>query len=815
MVTQVGLANIIKYFSDALLVSPDRVVLALTTFCFDISMLEIFIALTRGASLVLALGCTQKDPFQIIQLIENFKVTIFQATPTTYEMLLATGWTGDSSIDFLIGGEAFRPSVLPIANNCASMRNVYGPTETSIWSSSFTIRKDVLAYCGKYGIVNAIPIGKVISQTEFYVATEASPTESLTPGQVKWVEVISGEEGELFIGGVGVAAGYLHAPELTVDRFIPNPFTQSDSATNLIYRTGDIVRVVDGNYIFVRRADAQVKIDGYRIEIEEVEAVYKKLPDVEQVVVLVCHNKLVLYIQFHSALSDPHLRQLRLSSVHEEASRTLTTYMQPKYTMLIEQFPTTPNGKLDKNMLPDPPDLVNSLVVINLPQVSLNVNDKSTLIVPSGKSTQRCVSTIVCDIIEGYKGTRPPVTASLAAFGLDSLGAVLLIRQLKNALPDINIKMTDIFAPGVTISSLGKQLFAKASLEQRTELEIVDEGFSQTDKDDNEASLSSVDHFSDALAGNIRLVEGLRGVCTFMVLWNHWHASQTPLSQAFNVDTFLFILISGYTTALQCRLTAFFVREEAEADMTVLPNNKEYFGVSNSEGLGDIELGGPTLTRDSNVQLNIQIVARSRFELKTFLRTKAIGLFPILWFALIMAIPMWISQYRAFHDHDHVSKAPGDDIFGLCIGLYFVGMNEWAANCTNVVPHITYASSLWNILIIFGTLLHVWNIYAIRFEKIVNIPELYRLTSGFTNPTVSIFTNWHYSRQTLKYNVGKCLLYLRFGWYHHTLFSFLLITSIPIITGLFILNAQGQIKLVTYHIAMLLLALICLVVMFL
>jgi hypothetical protein len=812
MVTQVGVANIVKYFADALSVGSGRVVMALTTFCFDISMLEVFLALTRGAAVLLALGSTQKDPFQIIHLLETHRVTVFQATPTTYEMLLAAGWTGDKSIDFLIGGEAFRSSVLPIANNCSSMRNVYGPTETTIWSSSFTIPTDVVAYCAKYGLVNALPIGEVISCTDFYVATDVSAAAGqgagAGAGPAKWAEVAPGEEGELFIGGIGVAAGYLHAPELTVDRFFPSPFRQSDpppASGDLIYRTGDVVRVLpDGNYLFLRRADAQVKIDGYRIELEEVEAAYK-LADVEQAVVSVRHNKLVLYIKFCSAVSDP---QSRLKSAHLEAGRTLTTYMRPRFTMLVDEFPTTPNGKLDKNRLPDPPELLSSLAVSAGPQAALGLGTGSASPPtatgePTGEAAARCVSAIVCDIIQGYKGTRPPVSASLAAFGLDSLGAVLLIRQLKTALPGISIKLTEIFSPGVTISSLGDQLFTKASEEQRMQLKIIDESFAKSVEGGSDASLSPVDHFSDALAGNIRLVEGLRGVCTFMVLWNHWHDSQTPLSQAFNVDTFLFILISGYTTALQCRLSAAFTRGKGDTDTHTDTHTDtgtgQYTAVSGAEGqgVGDIELGGgapgPAADNgDIDNSSKIQIVPRSKFALKSFIRTKAIGLFPILWLALILAIPMWIAQLHIFHDKDHPSNPPGDDIFGLCIGLYFCGMNEWAANCTNIVPHITYASSLWNILLFFGAFLYLWNRYARRLEQLVDFSELYRVTSGFTNPTVPIFFN--NSRETWKHELGKFLLYVRFSWYNRSIFSFVLVTSIPVISGLFVLNAQAQLK---------------------
>ena len=158
MVTEAGVANIVEWFANELDIGLDSVVLGLTTFCFDISMLEIFLPLTRGGVLVVANSSTQKDPFRLVDLIKEFKISVFQATPTTYEMMLATGWQGDANVDFLVGGEAFRPTLLPLIINtnidtsnsnsnmgCKSLRNVYGPTETSIWSLSYTLPRDLVS----------------------------------------------------------------------------------------------------------------------------------------------------------------------------------------------------------------------------------------------------------------------------------------------------------------------------------------------------------------------------------------------------------------------------------------------------------------------------------------------------------------------------------------------------------------------------------------------------------------------------------------------------------------------------------------------
>lgn len=250
MVTTSGLVNVIQYFIDKLQVSPTDVVLGLTTFCFDISMLETFLPLLSGATLILVSSGTQKQPLKIIETISKYQVSIMQATPTTYDMLLACGWTCDQNIKLLAGGEAFRPSLLPLTQHCHSLYNVYGPTETTIWSSCYQIvKREVSLPRSDFPATAVVPIGVPISQTSFHLVN----TEGL-------IEVADGDEGELCIGGIGVAAGYLHAPDLSSSKFILNPFGDGG-----LYRTGDLARKLkDGNYVFLGRVDDQIKLHGFR-----------------------------------------------------------------------------------------------------------------------------------------------------------------------------------------------------------------------------------------------------------------------------------------------------------------------------------------------------------------------------------------------------------------------------------------------------------------------------------------------------------------------------------------------------------------------
>jgi amino acid adenylation domain-containing protein len=319
MVKQHGVLNIINWFTKELKVTNESRILGLTTTCFDISVLEIYMPLISGSTLILAHSSTQKNPFHLLDILKIHRVTVFQATPTTYEMMLATGWKGDMTIDFLVGGEAFRPSLFPLVGACRSIRNVYGPTETTIWSSSYTFPSQITDISSLYNnqSVISVPIGLPISHTVFYLVS----TTSVSPRFTLSID----DEGELWIGGIGVAAGYLNAPELTVDRFIQNPFGKG-----LVYRTGDFVkRASDGNYFFVRRLDDQVKIDGFRIELAEIENVYASHSLIDQAVAIVRDNKLIVYLKPKQS-SGGDLSDVEKESIREAASRSLTYYMMPK-----------------------------------------------------------------------------------------------------------------------------------------------------------------------------------------------------------------------------------------------------------------------------------------------------------------------------------------------------------------------------------------------------------------------------------------------------------------------------------------------------
>ena len=233
-VEQGNLTNFLSTMRKRSGLSASDVLLAVTTVAFDIAGLELWLPLTTGASVILASRDESTDAYRLMDILERSNVTVMQATPSTWEMLLAAGWTGNQRLKVLCGGEAVSGSVADeLLARCGSVWNMYGPTETTIWSS---------VHQAKAGEAAVVPIGRPIGNTTMYVLDR-----NMQPVPI-------GVRGELYIGGAGVARGYLGAPQLTAERFVADPFfTEADSR---LYRTGDSVRQRrDGTLEFLGRVD--------------------------------------------------------------------------------------------------------------------------------------------------------------------------------------------------------------------------------------------------------------------------------------------------------------------------------------------------------------------------------------------------------------------------------------------------------------------------------------------------------------------------------------------------------------------------------
>jgi amino acid adenylation domain-containing protein len=312
--------------------TADDVLVAVTTLSFDIAGLELYLPLLVGGRLVVASREATMDGRLLMQLMSTSGATVMQATPTTWRVLLESGWQGDRNLKVLVGGEAISVDLArQLAERCGSVWNMYGPTETTIWSSVYKIA----------GMdEKLVPIGKPIANTTFYILdTTRQP-------------VAAGAEGELYIGGEGLARGYFERDQLTAEKFVSDPFRAAPNAR--MYRTGDLARYkADGNVEFLGRIDYQVKIRGFRIELGEIEAVLEQHAGVHQAVVVAREDtpgdkRLVAYYvpETPDSLSTGELRQ--------HVGQQLPDYMTPSAFVQMEKFPLTPNGKVDRKALPAP-----------------------------------------------------------------------------------------------------------------------------------------------------------------------------------------------------------------------------------------------------------------------------------------------------------------------------------------------------------------------------------------------------------------------------------------------------------------------------
>ncbi|RPJ23010.1 MAG: amino acid adenylation domain-containing protein, partial [Chloroflexi bacterium] len=257
-----AVVNFLCSMRERLGINADDTLLAVTTLSFDIAVLELLLPLTVGAQVVIASSEVATDGALLAQALTDSQATFMQATPASWRSLLEAGWKGKAKLKILCGGEALTNDLAErLLERGAQVWNLYGPTETTIWSTIYRVTPDFNS-----GISNTISIGRPIANTQIYILDS-----NLQPVPV-------GVIGDLYIGGDGLSRGYLNRPELTAERFIANPF---DSAS-LIYKTGDIARYLpDGNIEFLGRSDQQVKVRGFRIETGEVEVALTGHPAVQ------------------------------------------------------------------------------------------------------------------------------------------------------------------------------------------------------------------------------------------------------------------------------------------------------------------------------------------------------------------------------------------------------------------------------------------------------------------------------------------------------------------------------------------------------
>ena len=302
-------------------------IVAVTTYAFDIAVLEIWLPLTTGARIVLASSTIAADGLQLAQLLDSSGATMMQATPSAWQLLVDSGWRGRPGMVALCGGEALTTRLAnSLLDRVTTVWNLYGPTETTVWSTVARVERGL-----------PITIGRPIANTRVYVLDT-----HLTPLPV-------GVVGEIFIAGDGLTRGYLNRPELTAARILPDPWLPGAR----MYRTGDLGRyLADGRIEHRGRIDQQIKVRGFRIEPGEIETTLLSHPDVASAVVIAredapADKRLVAYVVSKGRM--PPAAELR-----DLIRSALPDYMIPSAFVAVDAIPRTPNGKLDRSSLPAP-----------------------------------------------------------------------------------------------------------------------------------------------------------------------------------------------------------------------------------------------------------------------------------------------------------------------------------------------------------------------------------------------------------------------------------------------------------------------------
>ena len=327
-ITHRALVNLLESMAREPGLHAQDVLLSVTTLSFDIAGLELYLPLIQGARVVLASRDEASDGALLMARLATSGATMMQATPATWRLLLQSGWTGNPRLTVLCGGEALPRDLADVlVAKVGELWNVYGPTETTIWSSAGRVQSG-------HGPVS---IGRPIANTQLWVLDAR-----LQPLPV-------GVPGELYIGGLGLAQGYWHRPELTAERFIPDPFAATPGAR--LYKTGDRARwLANGTLECLGRLDTQVKLRGFRIELGEIEAALHECPGVGQAAV-VSQDVTGAEPRLVAFLTASPTMPIDTTTVRAKLGTWLPAYMVPAAYVVLDALPLTPNGKIDRKAL--------------------------------------------------------------------------------------------------------------------------------------------------------------------------------------------------------------------------------------------------------------------------------------------------------------------------------------------------------------------------------------------------------------------------------------------------------------------------------
>jgi amino acid adenylation domain-containing protein len=403
------------------------ILLAITTISFDIAVLELYLPLISGAKVVLASREVVIDGLELLRLLKESNATVMQATPATWQLLLAAGWNGQSQpLKILCGGEALTQELAnQLSTRASSLWNMYGPTEATVWATTYEVVSQSLPNARK----SAALIGRPIDNTQTYILDRY-----LQPVPI-------GVSGELYIGGACLARGYLNRPDLTAEKFIANPFSNDPSSR--LYRTGDVAKYLpSGEIEYIGRIDNQVKIRGFRIELGEIEVSLAQHPDIRELAVIVREDipsdkRIVAYIVLHKTAQIP-----TVSSLRDFLSQKLPQYMIPSAFVTLESLPLTPNGKVDRRTLPSP-------------DISKDLGEK--FITPRDEVEQQLLN--IWKKVLGHNSIS--IKDNFFDLGGHSLSSVRLIFEIENTFK-CRLPLSTIFQIG-TIEEISKLIRKKAS----------------------------------------------------------------------------------------------------------------------------------------------------------------------------------------------------------------------------------------------------------------------------------------------------------------------------------------------------------------
>jgi len=514
-----NVVNQLFHFQESFKLGPGSTVMAITTLTFDPCILEIFWPLAFGASVMVASTSTQRNGSKMLELLETTHPNILQATPTMFSILNSFGWEGNPATHILSGGEAFPQALLPEVQNCKSFSNVYGPTETTVWATHFHVKtRQQWAHID----TSQMPVGRPLTNYSAFLLNK----------EMQLVPVM--ELGELYIGGAGMTRGYHNRPEQNKAAFATSPFAALSDPKfegraprgDLLYKTGDLMMWNEGGQLlYMGRSDNQVKINGHRMELGEIEVVLEKHEEVKRAIVLVKEiSGTRSLLGYYQPKNGSQISQMSVQEAGNKlqsfASGLIPKYMVPTMYVQINDWPTNTSGKIARGELPMP-----------------DVKHDAPPCADSSALSLQDISLRVKSCLENVTGQVVDERTSLLAVGIDSVLGVTFTKMVSEST-------------GVPIT--GKDMLQCETIADLAELIHTRRNGAKTTQLQRPLTPALEMHqMMDRLSG-------LRGATILFVFYDHFHMGvgnhdANWVSALFNhpPDMHIFFIITGLVTAVQ------------------------------------------------------------------------------------------------------------------------------------------------------------------------------------------------------------------------------------------------------------------------